>query len=314
VGFCVGLAIWTSPVALAFTVPAAVWAAIRVRRVLPVAAGVAGLVVGAVPWLYETEKSHLKTLQRLPGPPDSPFVRFLHMFTEVVPAAGGVIGGPAAQAIGVVVLIAVVAATATAVRRRNPVVALLGASGLLAAAVVVASRVPIDPTQPRYATYLLPSLAALLAWALTKVPLAAAGAAVVLVSSWTVATTWNSTNGFAAVPEPAIGRPIATLAASLERQGRTDVWADYWIAFMLSAATQERIVAADLSPRREESYLIRAAQAPKTTVVLFPGRENERTLRALPGLPPHKRTLVGPYAVWTFEKRVDVGSYLQASY
>jgi hypothetical protein len=314
VGFCLGLALWTSPVALAFAVPAALWAGFRARRVIPLAAGLVGVVVGAVPWLYETDKSHFKTLQRLPGPPESPVIRFLHVFTEVVPAAGGVVGSPAARAIGIVVLVTVVAATAAALRRRNPTMALLGVAALLAAVVVVASRVPIDPTQPRYATYLLPSLAALLAWGLSRVPLAAGVSAVVLVASWTIVTSWDATNGLAAVPDPAIGRPITTLAARLERLGRTDVWADYWIAYMLSAATQERIVAGDLSPRREESYLIRAAQAPKTTVVLFPGRENEQTLRALPGLPPHRRTLVGPYAVWTFDEQVDVGSHLQAAY
>jgi hypothetical protein len=74
------------------------------------------------------------------------------------------------------------------------------------------------------------------------------------------------------------------------------------------------VIAGDLSPRREESYLIRAADAPKTTVVLFPGRENEQALRAVAGLPPHKRTLVGPYAVWTFDTRTDVDRYLQAAY
>jgi hypothetical protein len=314
VGLCLGLALWTSPVALAFAVPAALWVGYRARRLIPLGAVMVGAVVGAVPWLYETEKSHFKTLQQLPGPPESPFARFVHVFTAVVPAAGGVIGGPTARAIGIVVLSTVVVATAAALWRRNATVTLLGMSGLLAAAVVVASRVPIDPTQPRYATYLLPSLAALLAWGLTRVPLAAAAAAVVLVSSWTIGTTWNSTNGLEAVPQPAIGKPIATLAARLEREGRTDVWADYWIAFMLSAATQERIVAGDLSPRREESYLIRAAQAPKTTVVLYPGRENEQALRALRGLPPHTRALVGPFAIWMFDERVDVGSYLQASY
>jgi hypothetical protein len=314
VGFCLGLALWTSPVALAFAMPAALWVGFRARGPRAIAAGLAGAVAGAVPWLYETDKSHFKTLHRLPGSPESPVVRFLHVFTEVVPAAGGVIGGPAARAIGIAVLVTVVAATAAALWRRNPTMSLLGVAGLLAAVVVVVSRVPIDPTQPRYATYLLPSLAALLAWGLSRVPLAAAAAAVVLVASWTIGTTWNSTNGLEAVPKPAIGKPITTLAARLEALGRTDVWADYWIAYMLSAATQERIVAGDLSPRREESYLIRAAQAPKTTVVLFPGRENEQTLRALPGLPPHTRILVGPYAVWTFDERVDVGSHLQAAY
>jgi hypothetical protein len=173
--------------------------------------------------------------------------------------------------------------------------------------------VPVDPTAARYATYLIPCLAAVIAWAVSRVRLVGL-AAVILVSAWTIGTVWNATNGLAAVSEPAIGRPITVLAARLEGMGRTDIWADYWIAYMLSAATQERIIAGDLSPRREESYLIRAKQAPRTTVVLYPGRENEQALRALPGLPPHTRTLVGPFAVWTFNTRADVDRYLQASY
>lgn len=314
VGFCLGLAVWTSPVALALAVPATLWVGVRVRSAWAAAAGVAAVAAGAVPWLYETAKSNFKTLHQLPGPPGSPIGRYLHVFTQVVPAAGGVVEiSTAARAIGVAALVTLLLGTALALRRRNPTMLVLGASGLLAPAVIVASRVPIDPTQPRYATYLLPALAALIAWALSRVRLAGA-VAVVVVSSWTIGTVWNSTNGLAAVSDPAIGRPITALAARLEHTDRTDVWADYWIAYMLSAATQERIIAGDLSPRREESYLIRAAQAPKTTVVLYPGRDNEKALRAAKGLPPHARTLVGPFAVWTFNTRTDVDRYLQASY
>jgi hypothetical protein len=312
-GFCLGLALWTSPVALAFAVPATLWVGVRVCTARAVAAGLAGTAVGAVPWLYETAKSHFQTLHQQPGPPSNPLSRYLHVFTQIIPGAGGLGVSPQAGAIGMVALAAVLLGTAIALRRRNPTILLLGLSGLLAPAVIVASKVPVDPTAARYATYLIPSLAAAIAWALSRVRLVGV-AAVVLVSSWTIGTVWNSTNGLATVSNPAIGGPITTLAAHLERMGRTDIWADYWIAYMLSAATQERIIAGDLSPRREESYLIRAKQAPKTTVVLYPGRENEQALRALRGLPPHTRTLVGPFAVWTFNTRADVDRYLQASY
>jgi hypothetical protein len=313
VGFFLGLALWTSPLALAFAVPATLRVGLRVRTAGAVAAGLAGSAVGAVPWLYETVKSHYKTLHQLPGRPESSVARYLHVFTEVIPGAGGLGVGPLARTIGVAALVTIVLGTAIALRRRNPTILVLGLSALLAAAVVVEARVAVDPTAARYATYLIPSLAAVIAWALSRVPLVGV-AAVILVSSWTIGTVWNSTNGLAAVSNPAIGTPITTLAARLEAMGRTDVWADYWIAYMLSAATQERIIAGDLSPRREESYLIRAKQAPKTTIVLYPGRENEQALSALRGLPPHTRTLVGPFSVWTFNTRVDVDQYLQAAY
>jgi hypothetical protein len=313
VGLCLGLALWTSPVALAFALPATVWVSLRVRSVGAAVGLAAGATAGAVPWLYETAKAHFKTLHPLPGPPESPIDRYLHVFTQVIPGAGGLGESAGARLIGVAAFVILLLGTAVALRHKNRTMLVLGVSGLLAAAVVVAGNVPVDPTQARYATYLIPSLAALIAWGLSRVRLAGV-AAVLVVSVWTIGTVWNSTNGLTPVSEPAIGRPITELADHLDRIGRTDIWADYWIAYMLSAATQERIVAGDLSPRREEAYLIRAAEAPKTTVVLYPGRENEQTLSALPGLPRHTRTLVGPFAVWTFDTRVDVGSKLQAAY
>jgi hypothetical protein len=313
VGFCLGLALWTSPLSLGLAVPAAVWTALRVRTARAGAVGLAAVALGALPWLYESVKSGFKTLEQLPGSPESPIDRYFHVYTQVIPAAGGLGESSAARAIGVAALVAILLGAVVALRGRNPALAMLAAAALLVPAIAAASRVAIDPTAARYATYLLPTLAAVIAWALSRMPLAGV-AAVFLVSGWTIGTVWNSTNGLAAVPDPAIGRPIATLAARLERMGRTEVWADYWIAYMLSAATQERIVAGDLSPRREESYLITAAQAPKTTVVLYPNRENEHALRGVDGLPPHTRILIGPFAVWTFDTRTDVDRYLQASY
>ena len=268
VGFCLGLALWTSPLSLSLAAPATLWVCVRVRTARGAVAGLVGAAAGALPWLYETQKSHFKTLHQLPGHPDNPLARYLRVFTQIIPGAGGLDASTGTRAIGLAALAIVLLGTAAALRRWNPTMLVLGASALLAPVLIVTSRVAVDPTASRYATYLIPSLAAMITWALSRVQLASV-AAVLLVSSWTIGTVWNSTNGLAAVAHPAIGTPISVLAARLERMGRTDVWADYWIAYMLSAATQERIIAGDLSPRREESYLIRAAQAPKTTVVLF---------------------------------------------
>ena len=235
-----GLALWTSPVALALALPALLWTCLRVRSARAVASGLAGAAVGALPWLLETAKSHFKTLQTLPGQPESPFARYLHVYTQVIPGAGGLGESAAARAIGLVALATVLLGTAAALWRRNPTMLALGASTLIASAVITASHVAVDPTAARYATYLIPTLSAVVAWALCRVRLAGV-ALVVLLGSWTIGTVWNSTNGLAAVPDPAVGTPITALAAYLEQHGRTDVWADYWIAYMLSAATQERV-------------------------------------------------------------------------
>ena len=165
------------------------------------------------------------------------------------------------------------------------------------------------PSGRRYATFLVPSIAAIVGWAFKRLWLAGA-VTILLAATWTTATVWDASNGLASVRHPAVGEPIATLARRLEHMHRTDVWADYWISYLLSAASQERILAADLSLRREESYLNSARNAARTTVVVFPDGENQQTLRALPHLPPHKAVPVGPYVVWAFSTHVDVDRHL----
>jgi hypothetical protein len=93
------------------------------------------------------------------------------------------------------------------------------------------------------------------------------------------------------------------------------VWADYWISYLLSAATNERVTAAAIAPpvyRRQPSYEAAARRPRRTTVVLFAGKDNDETLRTQPSLPPYRRAVVGPYAVWSFNGRVEIPNYVSA--
>ena len=190
-----------TPLALAFAVPAVIWTCLRRPAPAAVAAGVSGAVLGAVPWLYETVKSGLQdapAAARSPGEPVGPVPARLH--------AGHPRGRrprrePAARAIGLVALAHRPHRYGGRTSAPKPHDLVLGVSALLAPVIIVASRVPIDPTAARYATYLIPSLAAILAWGMSRLRLIGV-ATVVLVCSWTIGTVWNSTNGLDARATP----------------------------------------------------------------------------------------------------------------
>jgi hypothetical protein len=316
IGLCLGLALWTYSLALVIALPAAVWLCVRIRSVRAALACLGGLVIGAAPWLYETKVSGFATLRTVYGPPGiGPGTRFLRVFTQIVPAAAGF--GPAStwgKLVGISFLVVAVVGIGVAAWRRNVPLLVLSASALTVPIAIVASHAWVFPGAARYATYLLPGVAAILGWALSRTRGLAVlgGCAVVLISAWTITTVWNASNSFAAVPDPAVGRPASDIGAWLERKHRAAIWADYGIAYLIAAATQERVTAGDFDPRREESYLNAAAAAPRTTVVILPGMTNEKSLRALPRLPRHSRTLIDGWAVWAFDSRVDVGSHLES--
>ncbi len=312
-GLCLGLALWITPLALAFAGPAALWLSLRVRSAGAMLAGLGGVAVGAAPWLWANAHTHFASLHRQPyvvsGTPQG---RYLHVFTELLPSLAWY--GPTSvqgRVLGAAALPAILLGLAFALYRRNATIVVLCLSGLLVPLIVVVSRSPVVPGAGRYATFLIPAAAGILAWSLSRVRIVAL-VLVLLVSWWTITTLWNASDGLARVADPSIGTPIATLGMRLEQSGRSAVWSDYWISYLLSAATEERVVAAALGFRREPSYEKAAMRPRQTTVVLFAGGANDRTLARVPGLPTHARTRVGPFAVWVFATRVDVSGYLTA--
>jgi hypothetical protein len=300
VGFCLGLAFWTDFAALALAVPAAVWFGLRIRTVRAALAGIAGIVIGAAPWLYETKKSDFATLRTIYGPPGvGPVTRFFHVFTQIVPANANL--GPNAipistwgQAAGIAVLVVAVGGVCAAAWCRNLPLLVISPTALIVPVAIVASSAQVFSGAARYATFVFPGLAAILAWALTRTrAMVVLGTCLALaLGAWTITTAWDASNGFAAVPHPAVGPTATAIGTMLQRQGRTAVWADYQIAYLITAATQEHVIAAEFDPRRNENYTNTANAAPKTTVIVLPGMRNENALRAIPGLPTHHRTTI----------------------
>jgi hypothetical protein len=315
-GLCLGFAVWTTPLAVALVLPSAVWLGARLRsiRSLLIAAGCA--VVGAAPWLWSNVHTGFASLnpQNL-GEHTSLPTRYVRVFTTLMPAImGQAPGSTRGSAVAAFFVLVLVVGFALGVRRRNTTIVVLCVSALLVPAVVAASGVLVVPDAGRYATLMVPAAAAVVAWGVSRHS-AAALLAVVALCFWTVTTIDDSTNGFQPVSAPTYGPDVKGLGNYLERNGLTAVWADYWIAYLLSAASAERVTAAAIAPpayRREPSYEVAAMRPRQTTIVLFAGQANDQTLGELTGLPPHRRTILGPYAVWFFTGRVDVPKYLVA--
>jgi hypothetical protein len=172
--------------------------------------------------------------------------------------------------------------------------------------------VAVLPLAARYATLMVPAAAAVVAWGVSRTP-AAAALTVAALCLWTVTGLADSTSGFQGVSVPTFGSDTAALGNYLERHGRTAVWADYWIAYLLSAATNERVIAAAIAPpvyRRERSYEVAAMRPRQTTVVVFADQDSDHTLREQPGLPRYRRVMLGPFAIWFFSRRVYVLNYV----
>jgi hypothetical protein len=314
-GLCFGLGFWTTPLTLAFAAPAALWLGLRIRQGRALLCGVAGVVVGASPWLWANVHTGFASLERQQVLEGTVASRYVDSFTRLLPAVAG--SPPAStqgRAIAVLCSLTILAGLAVALWRRNTAIAMLCVSALLVPAVVAASNVSVDPSAGRYATLMVPALTGVLAWALARTRIVAA-TVVALAMLWTVTTLWRASDGLSPVAHPTVSTQISQLASYLEGNGQDAVWADYWVSYLLSAATQERIIAAAVAPqvfRREPSYETAAMRPSHTAIVLFAGQANDRTLLGEPRLPRHERRSVGPFAVWVYDGRVDVPNLLTA--
>src|SRR5262249_30270251 len=90
------------------------------------------------------------------------------------------------------------------------------------------------------------------------------------------------------------------IAAYLERQHRTHIWADYWLSYRLTAETNERVTADALRTSRYPPYRRPARAAPRATGVVF---SQLRVNRALAGLGARTVQIAG-YTVYLFDRRL----------
>lgn len=312
-GLAAALAVWMHPLfflTVAAFAGAVAWRHRRcVKGVLaPLVAG--GLLGMAVP-LLENLRTGFASLDQPVVPLDPYPVRVQNWFTDLFPRALGqkwegswVVSDLPQQILTVAVLAAALVVVVVVLRRGR-------ASMRVAAWVLLASPFVLPlfgsttyyTADGRYFIMMLPSAAVVIAEGLSLL----AGERLrgvwplVLVTAWTLLAVALP---FSARLSDAVSdheQDLDGLVASLRREHIETVRADYWIAYRLAYATDERIVGSPTSTVRFPSYenRVRAAEARGTAaLVLF----NDQVATLDAGLPPFDR-----HAAYRSYRRKEVG-------
>ncbi len=176
---------------------------------------------------------------------------------------------------------------------------------------LAASKVVVSPATFRYGFVVLPALCIMVAAAADRIrlsvllPLAAAAT--------TAIGTAQVTNDFAASPPWDPG--LEHVANYLTAHQRTHVYAGYWVSYVLSVASGERITATPTGTTRDVQYARLAAAAPDTTFVVYAGLSLDQQITTfnhshLAG----RRVTVGGYAVWEFPTNMRDMVYLAGDF
>lgn len=320
-GIVAGLAWYESAQSAFVLVPVLAWLVVATappRRsiVRPLATGG---VIGAAPWLWGIVR-HGTDLFQQPGPSSSYFERLRGFVAATAPRAAGLrgtyYGGALLGPLGAVALVAAVVALAVAVVRvlragpQHPWSALAWTAVAMPflAAIPKATAVTFEP---RYALLLVP-FAAIAVAALARNRTVAA--IIVAVAIGFGAANAHYVRGESReFPRALDLTPPDTkaLRGLLTVIGATRLYADYWVAYPVTEASHEQIVASPLdAPRSAYHQAIVKAARPRLWV-LFAGSRRDQGLRRLLARDriAYQRTVVGSFALYRFEVPVDPTRY-----
>lgn len=301
-----GLALWTSPMAVALAAPAlfsAVWTNRHWRHWL-IGAGVA--VVAATPWLLETVRSSLSSVRPLGGASNLHIESFASIFTTMFPASFPLGDQELPRFLMALAIVgALLFVTVRGFRQANVGAALLGAgTSIVVVVLVLGSGVRLAADSARYSAFLIPVAAFAIAWLTTRMRAVTWGLLVgapvitfLLVLSGTDGLRQDTSSRF----DPTYNR----IAAHLSNEGIEAGYGSYWMAYAFSAANDEEITLASLVPRRYPAYERAAASEERTAIVVYAGNANDTLLQTEPELPPFSRTEIGGYAVFLFDEGVN---------
>ncbi len=311
-GLVVGVGLWQSAQLLPIALVSALWLIWRrpaTLRLAPLALACA--FVGFLPWLVSNVRHDWWSFSFPPGA--GTFVsRLRGTMNGALPMVFGVrvpfdldwVGG---VAIGGVAMLAIyVALVIIVVRTRRTPVSLLAAVAVVFPLIAATSTFTWIVDEPRYLYILSPVFALLLAVMLTSWQRAA-----VAIGLATFVTTFglvrmNDSPQFEERADgmfvPADFRP---LEAELDRLGVDRVYADYWVAYRLDFATDERIIAAE-SPQELYTRVGRKVVVPLADHVRYPPYVTAVTRSPRPGHVVIRGSVD--------ESKLDVGLLRAASY
>lgn len=321
-GVVVGLGVWTSPLGLAFGVPALGLVLLRRKGI---GLTLAGLAVGLVPYLLALSRHTAAT-----GPAARmPLSQLPHRAAEVVftllPAAWVGDSAFARGVVGMVWVVTVAGGLVLALVLRRPGLGAVALAGVLVVLVLAGSSAVLLPESLRYGALLAPPALLLLAALYGRLGQArwlGWGLVLVLTVS-TVSVTAHVTNGFTSGGSnhwegeggdlrrtdgrisAAREADVPALVRHLRRLGVKAVWADYWVAYCIDAESDEQVLAAPLYTDRHAPYASAAAAQERTAYVVYSGFANEDAVHKDASLPSYTQTQVGQFTVFVFDGHVD---------
>lgn len=271
-GAVAGLGWWVAPTVLYFALPLGVWLLVRHRQVLPRAwPAVPAALLGAAPWLVYNVVNGFPSLESPGAPEQVGYAEGLgRLLWRTMPMVLGLrrVRTEAWLVPGLWVAYVAVAAVLVVVIVRRPRPPLLLVLGLVAFPFVyLAFPGRWHVGDGRYALFVWPYLALIVAWAADR-----RGRLVVAVAVFGLAVVGVQDIGVSRPPVH-LGRDLA----ALERMGVDHLWADYWLAYRITFESDERIVSSPSIFSRYEPYE-RAVRADATPAVAFL-RSDERVPR-----------------------------------
>jgi 4-amino-4-deoxy-L-arabinose transferase-like glycosyltransferase len=290
-GLVAGVGWWTSPQTMFVLGPVVVVVLVERRREWRrLLVGVPFVLLGALPWLFWNVRHDFDSLHQPPAAVASTYTDRLHLFfARLLPTALGLrrpftgswLFRPAAGvSLYVVALVgfAVLAWRATTGRAPNlrPLVLIALVFPLLFAIPSTSYYV----AEPRYALVLSPVVVLLITSALrTRVVQTGAVAIAVVLAIATVGFTMRvgDDNPYAGDLAPA---RLDGLRRVLADEGVDRAYADYWIAYPLTFATDERVVVSPADSVRDQRLAATVASAPRSTYIVFRGQARDRALRS----------------------------------
>jgi len=322
-GLLGGLGWWANPQIAYFAVPALVWMLVR-RPGLARLAWLAGCgaLVGAAPWLYANVGKGFPSLHAPPQIVASTYPHRLHLFADPgVPIALGLrrmwtadwLVPWLAPALYVAVLLALAAAgisfaTSLLRRQRDDGRGLLLLGCLCYPFVFALSSFAFYVLDARYLFFLWPYLALLVAPALAdRWRQLAALTAVIVLSVAGVASMLGHSHDLDRIAPNAFAHPLGPLLTALDDHGVTTAFADYWAAYRIDLATDERVRATPVSGTiRDVALAAEVRTSPRPGYVLVGGSSSDQVLGASlreRGI-PYQRVVAGDYVLYLPEVAV----------
>jgi hypothetical protein len=306
IGALAGLALWTSAASVGLAAPGVMLALWYDRRWSRWLIGLVAAAITGSPWLVQSLQNHMGTVA-------APWIHiesYASIFTSLIPAA--VPFGADERVAFVVTLLSVAAVVGPVwfgVRRRDMASLLVGAGTIfLITTLVLGAGGRLDPRFVRYIDFLVPDFAFAAALLLSRWRRTWLMPVVAVVA---IAATIGSL-GFHGGLRPAKDGPyepgLAPVASYLKENKIDHAYGSYWLAYSLTAMTQEQITVAPTVARRYIPYEIEAAAQRPMAVIVYTDQATDAMLRSTPGLPSATRQTIGKYTVYLYSNGFDIYS------